>query len=204
MTIRHIVFDIGNTLVEGHPERVYLERIPDPVARKRFLTEVCTPEWNLEQDRGRSWELAEAVLIAKYPEEADLIRAYRANFWNDLIVGEISGTVAIFDELLSLAVDVTGLTNWASDTWAETPARFPLVNRFRGVTVSSQIGLIKPDPAIYRHHEVAFHLNPDATLLIDDSLRNVEGAKAVGWSALHFTDPAHLRVDLRRYGFPLR
>jgi 2-haloacid dehalogenase len=204
MTISHIVFDIGNTLIEGYPERIYFERIPDPAARKRFLAEVCTPEWHLEQDRGRSWEDAEAVLITKYPEEADLIRAYRANFWNDLVVGEISGTVAIFDELLSLAVDVTGLTNWASDTWAETPARFPLVNRFRGVTVSSHIGLIKPDPAIFRHHAVAFYLDPDATLLIDDSLRNVEGAKAVGWSALHYTDPAHLRVDLRRHGFPLR
>jgi 2-haloacid dehalogenase len=203
MTIRHIVFDIGNTLIEGYPGRIYLERIPDPTARRRFLTEVCTPEWHLEQDRGRSWEDAEAVLITKYPEEADLIRAYRANFWNDMVVGEISGTVAIFDELLSMAVDVTGLTNWAADTWAETPARFPLVNRFRGVTVSSHVGLIKPDPAIFRHHEVAFDLDPDATLLIDDSLRNVEGAKAVGWNALHYTDPAHLRVDLRRFGFPL-
>jgi len=201
--VRHVVFDIGNTLIEGYPERIYLKRIPDPAARKRFLTEVCTPEWHLEQDRGRSWEDAEAVLIAKYPEEADLIRAYRANFWNDLVIGEISGTVAIFHELISQGRDVTGLTNWASDTWAETPARFPLVKRFRGVTVSSHIGLIKPDPAIFKWHEAAFDLDPDATLLIDDSARNVEGARAVGWSAVHYTNPARLRFDLKGYGLDL-
>ena len=203
MTIRHVVFDIGNTLIEGYPERVYLKRIPDPVARKRFLTEVCSPEWHLEQDRGRSWEEAETILISKYPDESDLIRAYRANFWNDLVIGEISGTVAILNELISLGVDVTGLTNWAADTWAETPARFPIVDRFRGVTVSSHIGLIKPDPAIFRWHEGAFDLDPDATLLIDDSSRNVDGAKAVGWSAIQFTDPSRLRADLCAYGFEI-
>ena len=111
MAIKHVVFDIGNTLIEGYPERIYLKRIPDVAARKRFLSEVCTPEWHLEQDRGRSWADAEAVLIAKHPQKADLIRAYRANFWNDLVIGEIGGTVAIFDELISLGVDVTGLTN---------------------------------------------------------------------------------------------
>jgi 2-haloacid dehalogenase len=203
MNTRHVVFDIGNTLIEGYPERIYLRRIPDPAARKRFLTEICSPEWHLEQDRGRTWEEAEAVLIAKHPDQADLIRAYRANFWNEMVIGEISGTVAILNELIALGVDVTGLTNWASDTWAETPPRFPIVDRFRGVTVSSHIGLIKPDPAIFRWHEAAFELDPDATLLIDDNARNVDGARAVGWQAVLFTDAHRLRADLRAYGFEL-
>jgi 2-haloacid dehalogenase len=203
MTIRHIVFDIGNVLIEGHPERIYLNRIPDPVARRRFLSEVCSPEWNLEQDRGRSWEDAETVLIEKYPAEVDLICAYRQNFWNDLVVGEIGGTVAILEELISSGADVTALTNWASDTWAETPSRFPFVTSFRGVTVSSHIGLIKPDPAIFEHHAAAYDLDPSGTLLIDDSAPNVAGARSVGWQAELFTDPGKLRVDLKSHGFLL-
>ncbi len=70
----------------------------------------------------------------------------------------------------------------------------------RGVTVSGEIGLIKPDKAIYDHHVASFDLEPAATLFIDDSQKNVEGARAAGWQSVLFTDAGMLRADLVRYG----
>jgi 2-haloacid dehalogenase len=95
---------------------------------------------------------------------------------------------------------VTALTNWAPDTFAESTARFPILSRFRGVTVSGHVRLVKPDPAIYRHHAEAFGLTPAHTLFIDDNAANVAAARAAGWQAERFVSPDVLRADLRRYG----
>ena len=57
--VRHIVFDIGKVLIHYDPICPISRLIPDAEERKWFFDTVCTHEWNLEQDRGRSWEEAE-------------------------------------------------------------------------------------------------------------------------------------------------
>ena len=60
--IRHVVFDLGQVLVHWDPEAPYRRLIPDAGERRRFLAEICNHEWNLEQDRGRTWDEGEALL----------------------------------------------------------------------------------------------------------------------------------------------
>ncbi|HEX5418836.1 MAG TPA: hypothetical protein VFY39_02465 [Gammaproteobacteria bacterium] len=50
--ISTVVFDIGKVLLEWDPEHLYRRLIPDEAKRTLSLTEVCSPAWNLEQDRG--------------------------------------------------------------------------------------------------------------------------------------------------------
>ncbi len=197
--IRHVVFDLGQVLIRWEPDTPYRRLIPDEAERRRFLTEVVTHEWNLEQDRGRSWADAEAELIAIHPQHADLIRAFRGNWW-EMIPGVIEENVAAFEELIERGVDVTALTNWAHDTFSEAEGRFPFLGKFRGITVSGRVKLIKPDAAIYRHHAETHDLDPAATLFFDDNMANVEGARAIGWQAEQYVSPETLRADLRRYG----
>ena len=47
---------------------------------------------------------------------------------------------------------------------------------------------------------VSFGLEPQATLFIDDSPKNVEGARQAGWQAVPFSDAATLEADLKRFG----
>jgi 2-haloacid dehalogenase len=200
-SVRHIVFDLGQVLLRWDPEIPYRRLIPDAEERRLFLAEICSPEWNLEQDRGRSWEDAEALLVARHPERAALIRAFRQNH-AEMIPGEIDETVAVFDRLVETGADLTALTNWAPDTFAEAEARFPLLKRFRGITVSGRVGMVKPDLAIYRHHERAFGLDRDAILFFDDNPANVRGARTAGWRAEQFTDAHALEAQLRAHGVP--
>ena len=58
--IRHIVFDVGRVLIHWDPDILYRDLITDETRRRWFLSEVCSPQWNLEQDRGRSWAAGEA------------------------------------------------------------------------------------------------------------------------------------------------
>lgn len=200
MAIRHIVFDIGKVLIHYDPHLPYRRLIPNEAERAWFFTHVCSHDWNLEQDRGRDWREAEALLIEAHPDHAENIRAFRRH-WREMVPHPIEGTVALFEGLIDAGHDVTMLTNFAADTFSEAREMFPFLNRPRGVTVSGEIGLIKPDKAIYDRHAGDFGLDPAATVFIDDTLVNVEGATAAGWAeALHFTGPEKLRIELLGLG----
>ncbi|AFL49248.1 2-haloacid dehalogenase [Sinorhizobium fredii] len=197
--IRHIVFDIGKVLIHYDPQIPYSRIIPDEAERRWFFTNVCTHDWNIEQDRGRSWEEAETLLIRDHPEREEQIRAFRRH-WHEMVSHAYGDSVALMERLIAEGRDVTMLTNFASDTFREAQKRFPFLTLPRGVTVSGDVGLIKPDIEIYRTHARTYGLEPAATIFIDDSLANVEGARAAGWHAVHFTDAQRLRIDLAAYG----
>jgi len=195
--VRHIVFDIGKVLIHYDPNIPFSRLIPDETERNEFFATVCTHEWNLEQDRGRSWAEAEALLMADFPDKADLIRAFRTH-WHEMVSHAYVGSVDIMLDLIQQGRDVTMLTNFAADTFKEAREKFPFLKVPRGVTVSGEIGLIKPDRAIYETHAKSFDLEPAACLFIDDSQKNVDGAIAAGWQSVLFTDAETLRGDLAR------
>jgi len=197
--IRHIVFDVGKVLIHYDPDLPYARLIPDPAERRWFFDNICTHDWNVEQDRGRSWSDAEAILIEAHPAHAENIRAFRAN-WHEMVPHHYDGPVALMQQLIDAGHDVTMLTNFASDTFREAQKLYPFLRKPRGVTVSGDIGLIKPDTAIFERHAGDFGLAPAATLFIDDSPANVEGARSAGWQAIRFVDTETLKADLERFG----
>lgn len=199
MTIRHIVFDIGKVLIHYDPELAFADLIADRAERLHFLSAICSPQWNIEQDRGRSWREAEDLLIAAHPAHEKHIRAFRAN-WHKMVPHALDESVEILNRLMAEGHDVTMLTNFAADTFKEAQLRFAFLSQTRGVTVSGEIGLLKPQREIYEAHARNFGLEPAATLFIDDSAENVQGAIAAGWQAVLFEDAQKLRADLRQHG----
>jgi 2-haloacid dehalogenase len=197
--IRHIVFDIGRVLIHYDPQIPFSRLIPDEAERAWFFANVCTHDWNLEQDRGRTWEEAEALLIGDFPGHEDNIRAFR-QYWHEMVSHAYEDSVAIMAALVAEGRDVTMLTNFAADTFREARKLFPFLELPRGVTVSGEIGLIKPDIAIYQKHARDFRLDPAHTLFIDDSEKNVEGARVAGWNAVVFTGAEQLKSDLVAHG----
>lgn len=197
--IKHVVFDIGKVLIHYDPERPFLHLIPDAEERRYFLANICTHDWNLEQDRGRSWEEAEAVLIAEHPQHESNIRGFR-KYWHEMPFAAIDESVAMMRGLIASGMDVTMLTNFASDTYRQAVEMYPFLNEPRGVTVSGDVKVIKPDREIYRIHTETFGLDPVSTLFIDDSAANVNGAQDFGWQAVLFTGPEQLRADFGAYG----
>ncbi|KQV43629.1 MULTISPECIES: HAD family phosphatase [unclassified Rhizobium] len=197
--IRHIVFDIGKVLLHYDPNLLFSRLIPDDAERSWFFANVCTHDWNIEQDRGRGWVEAEELLIAEHPDHIENIRAFR-KYWHEMVPHAYVESVSIMEGLIAQGHDVTLLTNFASDTFKEAVKLFPFLTLPRGVTVSGDAGVIKPDIAIYELHARSFGLEPSATLFIDDSMPNVVGARAAGWHAIHFTDPQTLKSDLAYYG----
>lgn len=184
MSIDHIVFDIGHILIHYDPNIPFSRIIPDQKKRDFFFENVCTADWNVEQDRGRSWADAEAEKIAEYPDWETEIRAFR-KYWHEMVSHALDERVGLFLRLQDEGRDVTMLTNFSSDTFRQAQEMYPFLKTGRGVTVSGDVKLIKPQREIYELHTNTFDLNPSATLFIDDSMPNIDAAHAFGWQAVH-------------------
>jgi putative hydrolase of the HAD superfamily len=95
------------------------------------------------------------------------------------------------------------LSNMGHDVLGYMQARFPWLAQFDQLTWSCELGVVKPDPAIYLHTVKKLGVAPDQALFIDNLQRNIEGAEAVGLHAALFENVEQLQKDLSRRGFPL-
>lgn len=198
-----IVFDLGNVLIGWEPRAMYRKLFAREEDMEWFLSNVCTPAWNLEQDRGRLFAHAVQELVALHPEPLHAaIRAYHER-WPEMLTGQIEGTVELLLQLHAAGTPLYALTNWNQETFVHARERYEWLERFLGIVVSGDERVVKPEPAIYRTLLDRYGLTPEACLFIDDSAANVAGALAVGMQALQFHDPVQLREELRRLGFRL-
>jgi len=199
MPIEHIVFDIGRVLIHWDMEIPYRRLIPDAAERQWFFENICTPQWNLEQDRGRRWREAEESLISRYPEHRQNIRAFR-KYWHEMVPHAVAGSFEIMERLIDQGMDVTLLTNFSSETFPVAVQLYPKLNLSRGVTVSGDVKMVKPDLQIFHHHASSFNLEPEKILFFDDSPPNIDAAKVAGWRAEVFTTAAQMGSDLLKNG----
>ena len=200
MAVDTIVFDVGNVLIEWNARHLFRKLLPDEAAIDRFFEDIDFPGWNLEQDRGRSFAEGVAHVEASHPHHGDLARAYDAR-WQEAVPGVIEGSIVLLEKLRAQGVPLYAITNYSREKWADSVVRFPFLGQFRDVVVSAHEGLLKPDPAIYRVLLERNGLKAAQCVFVDDSEKNVGGARAVGMTALHFTSPEALAVDLRALGF---
>jgi putative hydrolase of the HAD superfamily len=88
------------------------------------------------------------------------------------------------------------LSNMGDAVLASIEREFDWLNDFDVLIWSFQLGLIKPDPAIYHYLLEKLGTLPDETLFIDDKRANAEAARALGMRALEFSTVERLREDL--------
>lgn len=193
----HVVFDLGGVLIDWNPRYLYRKLFAgDEQAMEHFLATVCTSEWNERQDAGRPFAQACAELYAKHPEQRALIEAWLPRF-DEMLSGPIEGTVEILAELRARGTSLYALSNWSAETFPRALARFEFLKWFRGIVMSGEVALIKPDPRIYQHLLETHGLSAEDAVFIDDTPRNIAAAAALGFHTIHFTDPAALRAELR-------
>jgi HAD superfamily hydrolase (TIGR01509 family) len=192
----NVVFDLGNVLLRWDPRFLYRQVFAGDEERMEwFLANICTNAWNIEQDKGRTFEEAVRVLAAEHPDHAPHIHAYHER-WHETLPGAIEGTVEILEELDRKDVPLYAITNFNGPKLRETQKRFDFLNVFRDIVVSGEVRMLKPDREIFDLFLTRNALTAGDCLFIDDSRHNVEGAKAVGMDAIQFESPPQLRREL--------
>lgn len=199
--IEAVIFDLGGVLIDWNPEYLYRKIFSSDEEMKSFLSGVCTSEWNEEQDGGRSLAEGTELLVKKFPDHEKNIRAYYGR-WEEMLGGVIEGTLEILRRLKQKDQPALyALTNWSAETIPIAIDRYEFFQWFDGIVVSGTEKMRKPFPAFYQLLLDRYGLSAAATLFIDDNLRNVRAAAALGLHTIHFISPEQLKTDLRiHYG----
>ena len=194
-----VLWDFGNVIVRWNPRTLYEKIFPDPVECDRFLTQVCTLAWHTPTDCGVTFAENCAALAARHPHHEAEIWAWHRR-WGEMFSGAIPETEAAMEALHARGVPQYGLSNISHETLHSTLAMSPAFGRLAGYVASGVERVMKPDPAIYRLCCARFGLAPSDMLFVDDSARNIEAARNLGFDVHHFTDPAALWPALEQRG----
>lgn len=204
-----VVFDLGGVLVriardwaEGHRLAGLPGEPPEDAAFLALLDELTRrQDGSLASDT--FYERVAAASGGRYTK-ADVRRIGDA-----ILIEEYPGVSRVFDALDGNGLETAILSNTNEAHWARLKpegdaAEFPSVLRADHHFASHLLGLLKPDPAIYRAVEGGTGHDASRILFFDDSAANVEGARAVGWTAEHVDprgDPAaQMLATLERHG----
>lgn len=197
-TIKAIIFDFGNVLIEWDPRHVYRRYFPDDdAAMEQFLHEVSFMEWNAQQDKGRSFAEGVAHLSKQFPQYSDLIQAYHNN-WKESIGDSLTGTVEILKQLKKAGYSVYGLSNWSAETFPLVSDRYDFFALFDDIILSGEVGSIKPEPEIFEIALQRIRRHARECLFIDDAPANVEQARRMGFATVLFQSAEQLAEELHR------
>jgi len=194
--IKTVVFDLGAVLIDWNPRYLYRKIFKEEKDMEWFLANVCSHEWNNELDAGLDMVEETKELALQFPLFEAEINAYHQR-WEEMLGGQIDGTVEILKTLRDSGdYKLLALTNWSHQTFPITRQKFDFLGWFEGIVVSGDERLKKPDSRIYDVLIIRHDISPSESVFIDDSERNFETAKQLGFNAVHFTNPERLRVDL--------
>ena len=203
-SIDAIIFDLGGVLIDWNPRYMYRTIFKTEEETEWFLENVTTSEWNENQDAGYPIHKATEDLIAQHPEWGPEIKAYYGR-WLEMLGGAIHETVEIFRQLKENGnYKLYALTNWSGELFPHARERFEFLKWFEGIVVSGDEKMRKPSAEFYKVLLDRYRLDPSETIFIDDSLRNVKGAEAVGITGIHFHNPEQLKEELQRFGVEIR
>ncbi len=197
--IRNIVFDMGGVLLRFDSRGLARAHTETEDDAKLLWRATLGGAWWHRLDRGGGDDEVLSKMLPDLPERLWPNAKALMEDWDE--------SLAPNGEMVALAEEL-GENGYPRYLLSNTPWRFtrfrvklPVLERFDGLVLSCQEGLIKPDPALYRLMFDRYGLKPEECFFIDDNSINIEGARFVGMSAHHFSgDMSALRRDLAAHG----
>ena len=121
------------------------------------------------------------------------MQAFREQFWGG---DRLDTELVAYIRQLRRSYKTGLLSNAFSDLRQVVTEVWDFADAFDEMIISAEVGLVKPDPRIYRLALDRLGVAPEEAVFIDDLLRNVEGARAVKMNAIHFGNPQQARSEL--------
>lgn len=179
MTISAVVFDIGNVLIEWNPERFYDAQIGE-IRRREMFSRVDLHAMNDRVDRGEEFRATIYDTAEQYPEYRDEIRLWHDR-WIEMASPAIDQSVRMLRALRANGVAVFALSNFGIGSFAHARTVYDFLDEFDRAYISGHMGVIKPDPEIYRMLEEDSGVPPEDLLFADDRPDNIAMAASRGW-----------------------
>ena len=187
MTIKAVVFDIGNALIEWQPERFY-DSVIGEERRCAMFEAVDLHGMNEKVDLGHPFTETIYGTAEEYPEWRAEIRMWHDR-WIEMASPVIDQSVRLMKALQGKGIPVFSLTNFGIDSYAYAATHYGFLDEFDRDFISGHMQVTKPSVRIYEMLEEASGLSGDALLFADDRQVNIDAARARGWQAHLFEGP---------------
>jgi putative hydrolase of the HAD superfamily len=195
--VRNVIFDLGGVVLEWNPDAILENHYADPGTRAVLKAALFQhPDW-VQMDRGTLGEpevierLAQRTGIAS-GELAGLMEAVRQSLQPK------ADTLLLLDDLAGRQVPLYCLSNMPAGTFAYLRERYDFWSVFRGIVISGEIKMMKPEREIFDHLLCRYGLSAAETVFVDDHPPNIEGARALGLQTVLFRDARQCRAELER------
>lgn len=195
--MRNVIFDLGGVVLEWNPDKILESYYSDPSARAAIKAALFKhPDW-LQMDRGTLTE-SEALGRLKNrtgrpaAELSGLFEAIRSSLQPK------ADTVALLQRLAQRQVPLYCLSNMPASTFAYLRAQHSFWDAFRGIVISGEIKMLKPEPEIFEYLLQRFELSATDTVFIDDHPPNVQAAERLGMHTVCFRDARQCELELAR------
>ena len=169
--VSDVVFDFCGVLIDWQCHAAL-----DGVYPEQLVADICADNdpygfFHYEDLMDGGADFADVLELVRAEQGDEIAEVYRyyIEHYGDALPQLVDGAEELLTELCEQGVHVWGLTNWSADTF-----HFD----------------------IYELAQSRFNLEPQTTVFFDDTQRNVDGAKSVGWHAFRFSDVAQARRDL--------
>lgn len=193
----NVIFDLGGVVIEWNPERILAGYYADPASRTIMKSALFQhPDW-LDLDRGT---LSEINLVARLSQRTGrpvdelerLLDAVRASLQAK------PDTVALLERLCARGVPLYCLSNMSETNFEHLRMRHSFWGVFRGIVISGDTHLLKPEREIFELLLRRYDLAPADTVFVDDHEPNVTAARALGMHAILFKNSAQCAAELAK------
>lgn len=190
-----IVFDLGGVLVDDSAAAIAAEKAYPGIGASLMKAIYRKHNWN-DLDRGLiSIEAFAAGIEQKLGYEAHITTHILKNLIKELPI--LPRGLEILHVAKAQGYKVYVLSNIYEEALKSLAEEHPFFRLFDGVLASCDVGLVKPESAIYTKLLQTFNLTPETTLFIDDVEANVAAAAQSGIDGIVCKDPEAVLKLLR-------
>jgi putative hydrolase of the HAD superfamily len=143
-------------------------------------------------------QLATEAQASVNRQQIEQLRRWEVAMWSNLNPAMVKWSRQLNDGGIKTAL----LSNMHADL-VQHVRTFDWLQRFTVKTFSAELGLVKPEAAIYQHTVRNLRTAAAKTIFVDDRELNIRAARALGIRAIQFRSVTQLQCDLRELGFPI-
>ena len=197
--IKNYIFDFGNVLAEFYPDKLTAPFVQNEEIRKKISDVVFDRIYWDKLDIGTiTDEEVKKGICSRLPDEFKSTACMVYDNWVKSLTPVKNMQKLVYDikktdkRLYLLSNISIGFANsYKNVEWINE-----ILSSFDGLVFSGVVGLIKPDKEIFQYICDTFSLKADECLFIDDSQKNIDGAKDFGINGYLFDGDAQ---KLREY-----
>lgn len=199
MQIRNIIFDIGNVVINWEPVGVVKNFFPERNDTTLLSAQLFSSKHWIDLNEGK---ISQDTLLSLYENDLNIDKTTLSQ-----LMIKLEESLILVDKMEALLFDLSdkgynlfALTNNTIQLMRFLKERYSFWSLFKETVVSAEIGLRKPDPAIFTYLLEKHALNPKETVFIDDHKPNTIIAEELGMNSINFINYPQCLNELSQLG----